>query len=184
MDNFTEEFGWLPPELVFKNHEFIRAYHDSHGSGWTFVKPSLLRARNSSYLRAIERICLRQFWCFRIAIAIGVISVALAIILNYWLLVITVVCAAIAFLMARNMKFNLIQMRSLILSIEMLSLDFAGWGHYFPSAKAKAIEWLAAAEPGDETLIDVYMPPNQREKFIDSFRPSERTIMRSMSQHL
>ena len=68
-------------------------------------------------------------------------------------------------------KLNLVQVRALILANEMLAANFSGWGDSFPAAKSKAVVWLVGREPGEEALIDVYMPSNEREKFAELFQP-------------
>jgi hypothetical protein len=176
LDSFTEEFGFLPPGLVFTCHEFIKAYHDHRGSGWPFLKPQLLRANRSPYLGSTERVCLRQFRHLKIALALGAIALAAAVAFSYWLLLITAGSAIVVYKMSSNIKFNLIQIRSLILSNEMLAADFAGWGSDFPTAKARAVEWLARCEPDEKRLLDVYMPLDEREKWEENFRPSEASL--------
>jgi hypothetical protein len=173
MDFFTNEFGFLPPELLFKSHEFVRAYHDRRGSGWLFVKPSILSSRHSPYLASLERTCLLQFRLLKIALAFALVAAAVAIVVSYWLFILTVGALFFAYIMLRNIKFNLIQIRSLILSNEILASDFAGWGRSFPQARERAIAWLATGEPGD--LLNIYMPPNERHKFIGPFQCSGRS---------
>ena len=61
--------------------------------------------------------------------------------------------------MYRNFGFNLVQERGLILAMEMLATDFAGWGTLFPLSKRMATDWLETVAFGMEgRLLDTYMP--------------------------
>jgi hypothetical protein len=49
---------------------------------------------------------------------------------------------------------------TVILSLEALASDFAGWGTRFPSAKRRAAEMVADSFPSSRTrLLDTYLPP-------------------------
>ncbi|MGP0089654.1 MAG: hypothetical protein ACLPKB_06805 [Xanthobacteraceae bacterium] len=49
---------------------------------------------------------------------------------------------------------------TVILSLEALASDFAGWGTRFPAAKRKAADMVADFFPGSRTrLMDIYLPP-------------------------
>ncbi len=176
MSDFDQEFGFLPPELVFKTHEFVRAYHDSFGSGWRFVIKSHIRAVRSGYLYDLERQIVRQGKVFQIALAVAMVSVIAAILVNAWFLVLVFLAAVIAFRMYRNIGFNLVQERG-ILAMEMLATDFAGWGTVFPVSRRRATDWLESVAFGMEgQLLDTYMPLALRAKLLDDFRPSEGTV--------
>jgi hypothetical protein len=176
MNDFSSEFGFLPPDLVFKTHEFVRAYHDTHGSGWAFVWKSHIRAKRSGYLSKLERISIIKGKILRITVVCVAISGIAAFLWSAWFAVIFVLSLLIAFFMDRQLKFGLVQERTLILTMEMLSMDFAGWGTAFPSARQKAQQWLNSIEFGIEgKLLDTYMPPHRRDDFAKLFRPSEET---------
>ncbi len=177
MSDFDQEFGFLPPELVFKTHEFVRAYHDSFGSGWRFVRKSHIRATRSGYLNDLERQIVRQGKVFQIALAVALVSVIAAILVNGWFLILVAVAVVVAIKMYRNFGFNLVQERGLILSMEMLATDFAGWGTLFPFGKRTATDWLETVAFGMEgRLLDTYMPLALRAKLLDDFRPSAGSI--------
>ena len=177
MSDFDQEFGFLPPELVFKTHEFVRAYHDTFGSGWRFVRKSHIRAVRSGYLHDLERQIVRQGKVFQIALAVAGVSVIAAILISAWFLILVVLAAVIAFRMYRNFGFNLVQERGLILAMEMLATDFAGWGTLFPLGRRRATDWLESVAFGMEgQLLDTYMPLALRAKLLDDFRPSEGSI--------
>jgi hypothetical protein len=174
MSDFTQEFGFLPPELVFKTHEFVRAYHDSFGSGWRFVRKSHIRAVRSGYLNDLERQIVRQGKVFQIALAVALVSVVSAILISVWSLIPVALAAVIATRMYRNLKFNLVQERGLILAMEILATDFACWGTLFPLSKRMATDWLETVAFGMEGhLLDTYMPLALRAKLLDDFKPSE-----------
>jgi hypothetical protein len=79
--------------------------------------------------------------------------------------------------MYRRFKFNLVQERGLILVIEMLATDFAGWGALFPEGRRKAQDWLGSVALGMEgQLFDTYVPLSLRAKLLDEFRPSEGSV--------
>jgi hypothetical protein len=178
MSDFNQEFGFLPPELVFKTHEFVRAYHDSFGSGgWRFVRKSHIRAVRSGYLNHLERLIVRQGKVFQIALGVVLVSLLATFLVSVWFLILVIVAAVIAFRMYRNLRFNIVQERGLILAMEMLATDFAGWGMLFPLVKKLATDWLETAAFGVEGhLLDTYMPPALRAKLIDDFRPSEGSV--------
>jgi hypothetical protein len=177
MSDFNQEFGFLPPELVFKSHELVRAYHDSFGSGWRFVRKSHIRAVRSGYLHGLERQIARQGKVFQIALAVALVSLFAAILISLWFLILVALAAAIATRMYRNFGFNLVQERGLILAMEMLATDFAGWGTLFPLSRGRATDWLEFVEFGMEGhLLDTYLPLALRAKLLDDFRPSEGSV--------
>ena len=45
--SFTEEFGYLPPELVFRMHGLVEAPHNRLGSGPKFRACAILNSANS-----------------------------------------------------------------------------------------------------------------------------------------
>src|SRR5262249_29651822 len=48
---------------------------------------------------------------------------------------------------------------AIILALEMLATDFAGWGTAFPEARRKAGDLLREYLPNDRTrLLDIYLP--------------------------
>lgn len=174
MNDFTQEFGFLPPELVFKTHEFVRAYHNSFASGWRFVRKSHIRAVRSGYLNDLERQIVRQGKVFQIALGVGFVSLVATFLVTAWFLVLVVLAAVVAIRMYRNFGFNLVQERGLILAMEILATDFAGWGTLFPHGKRTATGWLESVAFGVEGhMLDTYMPLALRAKLLDEFRPSE-----------
>ena len=176
-NGFSQEFSFLPAELVFKTHEFVRAYHKIHGSGWLFVRKAHIRAAHSAYLTGLERRIVIEGIIFRIALGCIFVFAVAALFLNIWLGALSAIAILIAFFLARQTKFDLVQERALIIATEMLSIDFAGWGTLFPSARDEARKWLEDNPFGVEAkLLDTYMPAEKRSGFIDDFRPSEQSV--------
>jgi len=177
MNDFKQEFGFLPPELVFKTHEFVHAYHNTFGSGWRFVRKSHIRAARSGYLNDLERQIVLQGKVFQIALGVALVSLVATFLVSAWFLVLAVLAAVIAIRMYRNFGFNLVQQRGLILAMEILATDFAGWGTLFPLGKRMATDWLESVAFGvEDHLLDTYMPLALRAKLLDGFRPSEGSV--------
>lgn len=182
MNDFSLEFGFLPPELVFKTHEFIRAYHKTRGSGWLFVKKVHIRAARSRYLSDLERRIVAEGRIFWVALGCIFLFAATGFFLSIWLVAFSAIAALVSFFLARRIEFDLIQERTLIIAMEVLSIDFAGWGTLFPFAKQEAEQWLDSIGFDTQTkLLDAYMPPHRRVDFIDAFRPSQESIARARS---
>ena len=94
----------------------------------------------------------------------------------------------------RLIKFNLVQQRPIILAVETLATDVAGWGQLFPvarsraeAARAKAIFAPANRDnflAGDRlSLIKLYLSPERLgdADFIKMFAPSEGSIKSARS---
>jgi hypothetical protein len=178
-DQFSEEFGFLPPELVFKTHQFVRAYHKHHGSGWLFVRTAHIRAAHSAYLSILERRIAAEGRIFWFLLGCILVSGAAAFFINVWLWVVCAIAIMAAFILLRRIEFGLVQERTLIIAMEILSIDFAGWGTVFPRARDAAREWLESVTFGiEDRMLDTYMPAASRRDFTDAFRPSEESIRR------
>jgi hypothetical protein len=50
MSDLQEEFGFIPPELLYKCDGFVRAFHDARGSSKDFVAASAMFSAESPYL--------------------------------------------------------------------------------------------------------------------------------------
>jgi hypothetical protein len=76
-------------------------------------------------------------------------------------------------------KAALIRQRAIILAVEALAIDFAGWGEFFPEARSTA-QAMSARDAGEwPKLIDLYLPLEHRsdDRFIRMFRPSESVFL-------
>jgi hypothetical protein len=81
------------------------------------------------------------------------------------------------------MKTQLIQQRAIILAVEALAIDFAGWGQLFPVARSRA-EAMFARDAGDwPKLVELYLPRERRTDadIVRMFAPSEGSIASARS---
>ena len=81
------------------------------------------------------------------------------------------------------MENAVVQQRSIILAVEALAIDFAGWGRLFPKARQIA-NVMFSPDTGDwPKLIDLYLPPERRTDadFVTVFAPSERSVAPAQS---
>ena len=105
---------------------------------------------------------------------------------------------AVALYLSRMIKSTLIQHRAIILAVETLATDVAGWGQLFPVARSRAdatrakaifspanrVNFLAGDLTGDRlSLIKLYLSPEhlRDDDFIRMFAPSEGSIKSARS---
>ena len=177
MSDFTQ--SWLSPAGTrFETHEFVRAYHDSFGSGWRFVRKSHIRAVRSGYLNDLERQIVRQGKVFQIALAVALVTVVSAILISVWSLILVAFAAVIATRMYRNLKFNLVQERGLILAMEILWQRTSPVGAHSSRSvnEWQPTGWRPWHSGWRATLLDTYMPLALRAKLLDDFQPSEGSV--------
>jgi hypothetical protein len=157
MSDLREEFGFIPPELLYKCDSFVRAFHDARGSGKNVVAASAMFSAESPYLTDLIRIIVRQGKIIKILGVVVVMTVIISILSKLrWLLVVIVPAGAAMLHVSRVMKFNLVQQRAIILAVEALATDFAGWGQLFPVARAEA---MYVRDAGDwPKLVELYLP--------------------------
>jgi hypothetical protein len=179
MSDLREEFGFIPPELLYKCDSFVRAFHDARGSGRNFVAAAAIFSTESPYLTDLIRIIVRQGKIIKLLGVVVAMAVMISILSKQWWLLAVIVPAGAAMLhLFRVMKFNLVQQRAIILAVEALATDFAGWGQLFPVARWRA-EAMCVRDAGDWLkLVDLYLPSGRRTDadFIGMFRPSEASI--------
>jgi hypothetical protein len=179
MSDLREEFGFIPPELLYKCDSFVRGFHDARGSGKNFVAASATFSAESPYLTDLIRIIVRQGKIIKILGVVVVMAVIISILSKLWWLLAVIVPAGAAMLhLCRVMKFNLVQQRAIILAVEALATDFAGWGQLFPVARSRA-EAMCVRDAGDwPKLVELYLPSERRTDadFIGMFKPSEASI--------
>ena len=181
--SFADEFSFLPPELVFRTHRLIEAFHGQHGSGPRFRANSFLNSVNSPYLIRTSRLTVTQFKLMQIALVAAVAVLVAGIFLSRWVLFSVPLFLGLAFILYRRWAFGLVEIRAIVLAVEMLADDFAAWGAMFPDARARAEEWLGRSEARpDERLLPLYVREDQRAEFARFFGPSSGS--RAAAEHL
>jgi hypothetical protein len=133
----------------------------------------------SPYLTNLIRIIVRQGKIIKVLGVLVVMAVIISILTNHWWSLAVIVPAGAAMChLYRLIKFNLVQQRAIILAVEALATDFAGWGQLFPVARSRA-EAMCVRDAGDWLkLVELYLPRERRADadFIGMFRPSEAAI--------
>jgi hypothetical protein len=199
MSDFREQFGFIPPELLYKCDGIVRAFHDARGSGKDFVAASALSSAGSPNLTAMVRNVVAISKLIKLLLAVSVIVFIISVLTSiWWLLAAIVPMGAVAVYLSRMIKSTLIQHRAIILAVETLATDVAGWGQLFPVARsraeatrAKAIfspanrgNFLAGDLTGDRlSLTKLYLFPERLRDadFIKMFAPSEGSIKSARS---
>jgi hypothetical protein len=197
MSNFWEEFKFIPPELLYKCDGIVRAFHKARGSGQDIVSASLLfSAGNSNLTRMAHNIVLIGK-LIPLLVGVSIIVLVISLLTNIWWLVLAIIPIGAMIYLSRMIKRTLIQLKAVILAVETLATDVAGWGQLFPAArsKAEAIRAQAIFAPanrhnfltGDLTgdalsLIKLYLPERIIDAdFIAMFAPSEGAIKSARS---
>jgi hypothetical protein len=75
---------------------------------------------------------------------------------------------------ARRANHSLLLIAAIIMALEVLARDFAGWGKRFPAAKREAETMLGDTSRQSRTwLMDLYLypPPGMRREFTDALAP-------------
>jgi hypothetical protein len=177
MADFIEEFGFLPPELLYKCDQYIRGFHREHGSGAPFVAASLLQSEKSPFLMSLVRNIGVFAQLLKVLNALAVAVIVIAIVTGWWLLTallaVLVPAAAWVYKSSGDM---LLEQRAIILSLEMLAIDFAGWASLFPEAAKRGSAFLAHGSGG--MLVDLYLTDKMRTDpgCIELWAPSEGSI--------
>jgi hypothetical protein len=128
---------------------------------------------------------------------VSVIVCVISLLTNMWWILLAIIPIGAVIYLSLMIKRTLIQHRAVILAVETLATDVAGWGQLFPAAhsKAEAIRAKAIFAPanrenflsGDLTgdglsLIKLYLPERIRDAdFITMFAPSEGSIKAARS---
>lgn len=184
MSDFREEFGFIPPELLYKCDAFVRAFHDAKGSGMKFVAASAMFSSESPYLTDLVQKVLRIFKIIKILLAVAAILVIASVLTGiWWLLVVMVPMGAASLYLYKLIKSTLIQQRAIILAVEVLATDFAGWGQLFPVARSRAGAMFARDAGNWRKLVELYLPRERRTDafYSQMFAPSEGSIASARS---
>jgi hypothetical protein len=183
MSDLREEFGFIPPELLYRCDGFVRAFHDARGSGKDFVAASAMFSAESPYLTRQVQNAVAIWKLSKLLLAVSAIGFIISALTSWWLLVVVAPMGASTLYLYRLMKTPLIQQRAIILVVEALATDFAGWGQLFPVARSGA-EAMFARDAGDwPKLVELYLPRERRTDadFIRMFAPSEGSVASARS---
>jgi len=176
-----KKIGFIPPELLSICMPVVEQFHQKQGLSNLAAKISA--DDNSAALTSIpeasavlndtnRRYNIRK-WCFLASIGI----VCLSFLVPWWsLFTLVVIFLADRFLAYRE-KSGWKFLSAVLLSLEMLTNDFAGWGKAYPEARAEAVGVLKD-NPGSpkSTWLDYYLPQRAEPGFSHSkaFEPSVR----------
>ncbi len=103
MSDLREEFGFIPPELLYKCDSFVKAFHGARGSGKNFVAASAMFSAESPYLTDLIRIIVRQGKIIKILGVVVVMAVIISILSKqWWLLAVIVPTGQLCFIYAES----------------------------------------------------------------------------------
>jgi hypothetical protein len=176
-------FGFIPPELLYKCDSFVRAFHDTRGSGKAFVAASAMFSAESPYLTRLVHNAVAIWKLANFLLAVSGIGFIISVLTSWWLLAVVVPMAASTLYLYRLLKTPLIKQSAIILAVEALASDFAGWGQLFPVARLRA-ETMFARDAGDwPKLVELYLPRERRTDadFVRMFAPSEGSVASALS---
>ncbi len=174
--------GFIPPELLSICMPVVDQFHKKQGL--SNLAANIAEDDNSAALTSIpeafavlndtNRLYNIRKWCFLASIGI----VCLSFLVPWWsLLTLGVIFLADRFLAYRE-KSGWKFLSAVLLSLEMLTNNFAGWGKAYPQARAEALGILKDnPEAPKSTWLDYYLP--QRAELDSSrskaFEPSKES---------
>lgn len=180
MSRFREEFGFIPVELLYKCDGCVRAFHQRYGSVAEIVIASHIISQKNPYLLSLDNQAGGTGKQLKFAICITLaVSITTATLNMWWVfLALVPIAAAVSYYFYRRADYTLVQQRAIILAIEILAMDFARWGTFFPAARRKAEPMVHEDDDDCPKLIDLYLPPERRQdaNVIDLFGPSQDAI--------
>lgn len=178
MSDLRSEFGFIPPELIYICDMFVKAFHKKNGSSKDFVAASMMFSEESTYLTSLQNNMNSIFKVTRALVILAAVILIVAALTTMWL-ALALLPVGMAILYLWNMMGDmLIQQRAIILAVEVLATDFAGWGQLFRRARGSA-EVMFARDAGDwPKLIDLYLPSQRRAdpKIVTLFAPSDGSV--------
>jgi hypothetical protein len=178
MNSLRDEFGFIPPELIYKCDLFVKSFHQRRGSSKEFVAPSAMLSAKSPYLAGVVTKIIFLGKVLKVVIALAAVVTVLAALTSWWVLSGLVPIALAVAYFYRLLRDTLVQQRAIILAVEVLALDFAGWGSLFPKSRQTAESLFTGDWP---KLIDLYLPPERRADAVKVFAPSEGSIVSAQS---
>lgn len=174
-----KKIGFIPPELIGICMPVVEQFHQKQGLSNLAAKIATEDNRvaltsipeASAVLNDTNRLYNIRKWCFLASIGI----VCLSLLVPWWsLLTVIVIFLADRFLAYRE-KSGWKLLSGVLLSLEMLTNDFAGWGKAYPEARAEALRVLKDnPESPKSTWLDYYLPQRAEPDFSrsKSFEPS------------
>jgi hypothetical protein len=172
------EFEWLPSDLTIKCNALVAAHRKRYGGSL----PKLLWQRDTMVFIAMHPDLLTLLgsatavWKISLLLgAVATLALVVAAILAWWVaLALIPACLAMAYLKRQETKFYTL-IAAIILALEMLADDFAGWGTRFPVAMQRASQVVGDTLPNRRTrLLDVFLPQraNLESTLLEQFGPA------------
>jgi hypothetical protein len=175
--------GFIPPKLLSICIPVVKQFYEKNGFGDLAAKiatgnniATLTSIPEASVvLNANNRYLNIRKWCFLASIAI----VCLSVFVPWWSLLTLVVIFLADRILAYREKDGWKFLSTVLLSLEMLTNDFAGWGKAYPQERAEALGVLKDnPESPKSTWIDYYLPQRSeldpsRLKAYEPFTPSQ-----------
>jgi hypothetical protein len=174
-----KKIGFIPPELLSMCMSIVEQFHQKQGLSNLAAKVSIddnnaaltSIPETSVVLNDTNRFYTIRKWCFFASIGI----VCLTFLIPWWSLsALAVIFLADRFLVyheTRGWKF----LSAVLLSLEMLTNDFAGWGKAHPEARAEAVRVLKDSPESPKSIwLDYYLPQRAEPDFAHAkaFEPS------------
>ena len=162
----------LPPNLVKKCISVVEFLHKKHG----YKKSVILSKEN------LLTFCLIPdaftvlgsstiSFKFRIACWFAcLISIILALVFNFWIFLIAIIIVIVERYLASHQRRMDTLLSAMLLSVEILADDYAGWGKAYPIERTRALEILG--ENQKNSSLDLYIPNRNDQIFLDFFNPA------------
>ena len=169
----------IPPELLQKCKAVVEVSHQEHGFRGL---PARLTSRDSMIVLALVPGMLQVMEGvsagFKMRVGcwvVGLVLVALSWFTSWWMLLGLSVVVIIERRLARSERKSWQFLAAVLLSLEVLADDFAGWGRAFPGEQATAREILAGnSSPLRFQWLEFYLPRRTdfSEEILDGFSPT------------
>jgi hypothetical protein len=172
------EFEWLPSDLTIKSNALVMAHRKAFGGSL----PKLLWQRDTMVFVGMHPDLLTLLGsataAWKMSLVLGVVAtlaLVFAAIVTWWVaLALIPACLAMAYFKRRETEFYTL-IAAIILALEMLADDFAGWGTRFPVAMQQASQILGDNLRNHRTrLLDVCLPQraNIESTLLEQFGPT------------
>jgi hypothetical protein len=171
----------IPPELLQKCTGLVAVSHQEHGFRGL---PARLTSRDSMIVLALVPGMLQVMQGvsagFKMRVAcwfVGLVLVALSWFTTWWALIGVLVTVIIERSLARSERKSWEFLAAVLLSLDVLVDDFAGWGTAFPNEQAAAREILVGRlSPLKLEWLEFYLPRRTglSSDMLQGFRPARR----------